>query len=65
MLTLVRKALSRTHRRPDQRGVALVEDLPATPDDIDLDRIVEDPAYREAVKGLLRRWNHTGQGNSG
>tara|TARA_R110000868_G_scaffold32394_3_gene117787 strand:- start:3386 stop:3565 length:180 start_codon:yes stop_codon:yes gene_type:complete len=31
-------------------------DLPATPDDIDLERIVNDPAYRRAVQDLLRRW---------
>ena len=30
--------------------------LPATPDDIDLDRIVTDPEYRRAVQDLLRRW---------
>lgn len=31
-------------------------DLPATPDDIDLERIVSDPDYRRAVQELLRRW---------
>lgn len=31
-------------------------DLPATPDDIDLDGIVTDPEYRRAVQDLLRRW---------
>ena len=31
-------------------------ELPATPDDIDLDRIVTDPDYRRAVQELLRRW---------
>lgn len=31
-------------------------ELPATPDDIDLDRIVSDPDYRRAVQELLRRW---------
>lgn len=31
-------------------------DLPETPDDIDLDRIVTDPEYRRAVQDLLRRW---------
>jgi len=35
-------------------------DLPATPDDIDLDRLVADPAYRSAVKDLLRRWGIRG-----
>ena len=32
------------------------DELPATPDDIDLDRIVNDPDYRRAVQELLRRW---------
>jgi hypothetical protein len=31
-------------------------DLPKTPDDIDLDRVVTDPDYRRAVQELLRRW---------
>jgi hypothetical protein len=31
-------------------------ELPATPDDIDLERIVTDPEYRRAVQTLLRRW---------
>lgn len=31
-------------------------DLPNSPDDIDLDRIVTDPDYRHAVQELLRRW---------
>jgi hypothetical protein len=31
-------------------------ELPATPDDIDLERIVTDPEYRRAVQDLLRRW---------
>lgn len=31
-------------------------DLPNSPDDIDLDRIVTDPDYRSAVQELLRRW---------
>jgi hypothetical protein len=31
-------------------------DLPETPDDIDLDRIVTDPEYRRTVQDLLRRW---------
>lgn len=31
-------------------------DLPATPDEIDIDRIVDDPEYRRAVKELLKRW---------
>lgn len=31
-------------------------ELPATPDDIDLERIVNDPDYRRAVQELLRRW---------
>ena len=30
--------------------------LPATPDDIDLDRNVTDPEYRLAAQDLLRRW---------
>lgn len=38
------------HREPP-RG-----DLPKSPDDIDLDRIVTDPEYRRAVQDLLRRW---------
>lgn len=32
------------------------DDLPARPDDIDLDRIVTDPEYRRAVQDLLRQW---------
>lgn len=36
------------------------DDLPATPDDIDLDRIVTDPDYRRAVQELLRRWGICG-----
>lgn len=35
-------------------------ELPATPDDIDLDRIVNDPDYRRAVQTLLRRWGICG-----
>ena len=31
-------------------------ELPASPDDIDLDRVVTDPACRRAVQDLLRRW---------
>jgi hypothetical protein len=31
-------------------------DLPARPEDIDLDRVVEDAEYRRAVQTLLRRW---------
>lgn len=31
-------------------------DLPQSPDDIDLDRIVTDPDYRRTVQELLRRW---------
>ena len=33
-------------------------ELPASPDDIDLDldRVVTDPAYRQAVQDLQRRW---------
>lgn len=31
-------------------------ELPNSPDDIDLDRIVTDPDYRRAVQELLRRW---------
>ena len=32
------------------------DELPATPDEIDLERVVHDPDYRAAVKELLRRW---------
>ncbi len=42
--------------RPDQAA-----DLPRNPDQIDLERIVNDPDYRERVKALLRKWNATGQ----
>ena len=40
-------------------------DLPATPEDIDLDRLVADPDYRRAVKDLLRRWGIRGDRKSG
>jgi hypothetical protein len=40
-------------------------DLPATPDEIDLDRLVADPDYRRAVKDLLRRWGIRGDGRAG
>ena len=40
-------------------------DLPATPDNIDLDRLVADPDYRRAVKDLLRRWGIRGDGRAG
>lgn len=36
------------------------DELPASPDDIDLDRIVTDPDYRRAVQDLLRRWGICG-----
>jgi len=32
------------------------DELPATPEEIDLHRVVSDPEYRAAVKELLRRW---------
>ena len=32
------------------------EELPSSPDEIDLKRIVDDPDYRNAVKELLRQW---------
>lgn len=35
-------------------------DLPTSPDEIDLDRIVTDPDYRRAVQDLLRRWGICG-----
>jgi hypothetical protein len=35
-------------------------ELPAAPEDIDLDRIVNDPDYRRAVQDLLRRWGICG-----
>ena len=38
-------------------------DLPVTPDDIDLDRIVDDPDYRRAVQDLLRRWGICNEGD--
>ncbi|MGB0631157.1 MAG: hypothetical protein ACPGRZ_10715 [Alphaproteobacteria bacterium] len=40
-------------------------ELPATPDDIDLDRLVADPDYRRAVKDLLRRWGIRGDQKNG
>lgn len=40
-------------------------ELPATPDDIDLDRIVNDPDYRRAVQELLRRWGICRPGKKG
>lgn len=43
-------------QHPPRRRDDEVKDLPASPDDIDLDRVVHEPAYREAVKDLLRRW---------
>jgi hypothetical protein len=36
-------------------------DLPESPDDIDLDRIVADPEYRRAVQELLRRCGICGE----
>lgn len=45
-----------TTKHPTGRGKTEIKDLPASPDDIDLDRVVNEPAYREAVKDLLRRW---------
>lgn len=41
---------------PVLNGKALPADLPTTPDEIDLERVVDDPEYRRAVKDLLRRW---------
>lgn len=35
--------------------MGVVDDLPDTPDDIDIDRVVWDPAYRSAIKQLLRK----------
>ncbi len=43
------------HTVPSRERVPPGE-LPASPDDIDLDRVVTDPAYRRAVLELLRRW---------
>lgn len=42
-------------------GIAMLhaippDELPASPDEIDLHRVVSDPEYRAAVKELLRRW---------
>lgn len=36
------------------------DDLPANPDEIDLDRVVADPCYRAAVIELLRKWGLCG-----
>lgn len=47
--------LSMTHTVAIKEGIPPGE-LPATPDDIDLERIVNDPDYRRAVQELLRRW---------
>lgn len=41
---------------PRMRMDCQPRDLPATPDDIDMERIVDDPEYRHAVKELLKRW---------
>lgn len=49
MLTLLQNVAMR-HAIPP-------EELPASPDDIDLQRVVNDPDYREAVKDLLREWS--------
>lgn len=48
----------RAHTRNQARISSRIQqdDLPATPDDIDLDRIVTDPEYRRAVQDLLRQW---------
>ena len=37
-------------------------DLPARPEEIDMDRIVDDPDYRKAVQRLLKRWGVTRPG---
>ena len=37
-------------------GRPVLADLPTSPDEIDLERVVDDPEYRRAVKDLLRRW---------
>ena len=38
------------------------DELPATPEEIDLERVVNDPEYRAAVKELLRRWTEGAEG---
>ncbi len=52
MLTMTRTIASNIAIKPRVPPA----DLPATPDDIDLDRIVVDADYRRAVQDLLRRW---------
>jgi hypothetical protein len=56
MLDQLLSAQAQDADRPDQ-----AVDLPRNPDQIDLERIVNDPYYRERVKALLRKWNATGQ----
>jgi hypothetical protein len=48
MLTMIQSAAMRHNIPPDE--------LPSSPDEIDLERVVDDPVYRSAVKDLLRAW---------
>ena len=56
--------LTTVERVAMDHGIA-PDELPATPDDIDLDRIVTDPRYRGAVKALLRTWRSDAAGPGG
>lgn len=41
-----------------------MNDAPATADEIDVDRVIWDPAYREAAITVLARDNDRGQGSN-